>query len=97
MIERIALYRLKGAVERRAFAAQLRVELASLPALSGLSVGLPADDAAGKSWDLSVIMRFQSADDEARAVASEGYRRTLRELVEPSVDVAKGWSFELLV
>jgi Stress responsive A/B Barrel Domain len=96
MIERIALYRLKGDVERRAFATQLRVALASLPAVSGLSVGLPADPAAAKSWDISIVLRFASAEDEARAVASEVYQRAQAELVEPSVDVAKGWSFELL-
>jgi hypothetical protein len=97
MIERIALYRLNGDVDRRAFATQLRIALASLPAVSGLSVGLPADAAAEKSWDVSLVIRFASAEDEARATSSEVFQRCQAELLGPSVDVAKGWSFQLLV
>jgi len=96
MIERIALFRLHPQIDRGAFAAQLRIALSTVGGLSALSVGLPSDSAAEKSWDVSLIMRFETAQVAARALASDAFLRCQRDLLEPSAQVSKQWAFELL-
>jgi hypothetical protein len=96
MIEHVALFRLHASVERSLFAAQVRIALSSLPGVVGLGVGLPADAAAEKSWDLLVTLRFANAREEAAALSSDVYLRCWKDLLEPSSQVSKRWSFELL-
>ncbi|MFM2418883.1 MAG: hypothetical protein RL385_3606 [Pseudomonadota bacterium] len=96
MIERIALFRLHPHVDRGAFAAQVRIELSAVSGLTGLSVGLPSDAAAEKSWDVSLVMRFENPQVAARALASDAFLRCQHDLLDPSAQVSKQWAFELL-
>ena len=45
---------------RREVAGEVKRVIASLPGVKDVRVGLPADEDAGRSWDVSLIVRFAS-------------------------------------
>ena len=61
MIERIILFKLNEPSERDELAAESLAFLSKLPDIDELSVGVPADPACEKSWDLSVVIGFANA------------------------------------
>jgi hypothetical protein len=96
MVERIMLLKLNDASERDALAKQVRASLVNMAGVEDVSVGLPADAASAKSWDVSVVMLFASEAATSITLESEGYQAFKQEL-ESKVQVIKAWNFERLI
>jgi antibiotic biosynthesis monooxygenase (ABM) superfamily enzyme len=99
MVERIVLFKLKPAhateAGRREVAAESQRVLPSLPGVRSVAVGIPADDDSLKSWDLSLVLRFD--DLEAVAVYAEhpDHRAFVDNFMMPRVVVRKAWNFHV--
>ncbi|MCA9547875.1 MAG: Dabb family protein [Myxococcales bacterium] len=98
-VDRIVLVKLDGPYAtpagRAEVAAHTRTVFAKLPGVTDLRVGVPADDAAEKSWDLSITVRFaRLADVDAYRVHPD-HRTYVDEYLAPRMQVLKAWNFEL--
>jgi len=96
MFQRIALLKLDtdhATPDARASAA---ASLRSVLARGGFdaSVGLPADDAAEKSWDVSLTVAFRTRA-QLDAFDSAAFLRDSSGLAAGAIAVIKGWSFEV--
>jgi hypothetical protein len=94
MVERIMLFKLEDPSTRTEVAALTRTAFYDLEGLEELSVGLPADPASEKSWDMSVVMRFSSLARQNEALASSAFRNYLEQQMLGRYAVMKAWSFE---
>ncbi len=95
MVERIMLLKLHHAQERAELARRARSLLVGLSGVEEVSVGVPADAAAEKSWDVSIIMSFANEATTQVTLASAAYQAFAREL-EGKAEVVKAWNFERL-
>lgn len=93
MVDRIILFKLVDSATRDQAAALIERELAQLPGLSQLRVGLPADEASGKSWDVSCVLSFRDLADHDAALASSAFTTSMAQLIAPLTVVIKAWSF----
>ena len=93
MVDRILLFKLVDSAARDEVAAVLTRELATLPSLVHIHVGLPADEASAKSWDVSCVLRFATLTDLDAALAGATFQTCLSALAERCA-VIKAWSFE---
>lgn len=100
MIERIELFKLQdvhATDEGRAAAHRMsREALAEAPGYTELRVGLPADPDSLRSWDLSLVVRFDDLESERVYLESESYVTHDAELMKRSI-VKKHWSFEIQI
>jgi len=96
MVERIMLFRLVDTSSRDEIAALTLKSLSNLRLLEELSVGLPADDASAKSWDVSVVMGFSTQEELEIALASPAFGNYLQRDMEGRYEVLKAWSFTRL-
>lgn len=96
MVERIMLFKLVDANSRDEVAALTLKSLAGLRLLEELSVGLPADDASAKSWDLSVVMGFATQEELGVALESPAFQSYLQREMAGRYEVLKAWSFTRL-
>ncbi|MCA9531541.1 MAG: Dabb family protein [Myxococcales bacterium] len=96
MIDRVVLYKLRDELttdEARAeIAAHARVALRSLPGVRDLRVGVPADEASAKSWDLSLVLRFDTLDDLEPYRTDAAHQAFVAYMAERAV-VSKRWNF----
>ena len=64
MIERFVFFKLKyeycNDAARAEFAERTRADLSALQNVRALSVGVPADEASEASWDISIVLQFDS-------------------------------------
>jgi hypothetical protein len=95
MVERIMLLKLHDYDQRAEVATAVRSALLELEGIEDFSVGLPADVAAAKSWDISVVLLFASEAATSLTLAGEGFGKFLEELT-PKTQVVKAWNFERL-
>ena len=95
MVERIMLFKLVDSSTRDEAAAITLKALAGLRKLEELSVGVPADEASAKSWDVSVVMGFASEDELAGSLESPAFRGFMQTM-EARYEVVKAWSFARL-
>ncbi|MFW5921255.1 MAG: Dabb family protein [Polyangiales bacterium] len=99
MIERIVLFKLSDewATDegRGEVAACSREVLAKVPGVRSLSVGVPADEAAARSWDLSIVLRFDSNDDVEKYRVHPDHRAYVDEYMKPKMEVVKAWNFDV--
>jgi Stress responsive A/B Barrel Domain len=93
MVERILLFKLVDPSTRDEVAKLTLRALSSVRALEELSVGVPADESSGKSWDLSVVMGFASPEDLAQALENPMFLSYLQRDMEGRYEVLKSWSF----
>jgi hypothetical protein len=93
MVERILLFKLLESSERDEVAETLKRELAHLSGLTQVSVGVPADEASAKSWDVSCVLRFESLRALDAALASEAFKACVHGTVQARSAVIKAWSF----
>jgi hypothetical protein len=97
VIERIQLYKLVGEPsspnEREARARALADALAGVPGARDVFVGLPADAAAAKSWDVALVLTFDDGEAAEAYLSRAGYREALERALGGSIVVEKGWSF----
>jgi Stress responsive A/B Barrel Domain len=99
MIQRVVAIKLKpaysNAADRAQAAAASREVLGAIPGVRALDVGLPADVAAEKSWDLLLLLRFDDLDAVEAYRAHANHRRYMDVFLRPMLDVIKVWNFEL--
>ena len=96
MVERIMLFKLNDPAEREALASAALALLSRLPEVEELSVGLPADPASAKSWDLSIVLGFANAELLEKVLTSALFESFLEETMADRYVVLKAWSFERL-
>lgn len=99
MIERIVLFKLKDKYcnpEARAeIAERSRDALASMIGVRSVSVGVPADDASEKSWDLSLVLRFDSMERVKHFSTDPDHRAYVDKYMRPRMEVVKAWNFSV--
>jgi hypothetical protein len=96
MVERIMLLKLVQGRERTEVAFRALSALRGLPELLDVSVGLPADAASEKSWDVSLVFRFSNLRALERALESESYLAFAEGELASAAEVTKAWNFERL-
>lgn len=99
MIERIVLFKLRPehATEagRREIADHSRAVLTALPMVRSVTVGVPADEGSRRSWDISLVVRFDSSEEMRRYVDDPDHRAYVDEYMLPRAEVRKAWAFEV--
>ncbi len=93
MVDRILLFKLLDSTTRDAVAALIQSELGNLQGLSQLRVGVPADEASAKSWDVSCVLSFRDLGDHDRALASLAFTTSMEQHLGTLSVVIKAWSF----
>ncbi len=98
MIERIVLIKLNDDLANDAGRAEIAAEttrrLREVPGPIGVKVGVPADDPAKASWDLSILVRFESLDDIPAYIADATHRAYVDDYMDGKVACLKAWNFE---
>ena len=94
MVERIMLFKLHDPSQREALAGATRELLSRVPDVEEVSIGLPADPASEKSWDLSIVLGFANAALLDKVLTSAVFERFLEETMAGRCAVMKAWSFE---
>lgn len=93
MIDRIFLAKLSDSSTAASVAADLRGSLGSVEGASEVQVGLPADHASARSWDVSLIFSCETAEQLGALLVGETFGRAFAQLEQAS-EVVKAWSFE---
>jgi len=98
MIERIVLFKLKeeycNDAARAAFAERTRTDLSALEGVRSVTVGTPADEASEASWDISIVVRFDSMEDVQRYIVDPAHRAYVDGYAMPRIEVRKAWNFQ---
>jgi len=97
MIERIVLYKLKeefcSASARAEIAARTRAVLGALRNVRAVSVGVPADEASQASWDISIVVQFDTLDDVQKYMDDPQHRAYVDDYASSRIEVRKAWNF----
>jgi hypothetical protein len=97
MIERIVLFKLKeeycNDAARAEFAKRTRADLSALPQVRSVTVGVPADEASEASWDISIVVRFDSMQDVEQYITDPAHRAYVDTYAAPQIEVRKAWNF----
>ena len=96
MVERIMLIKLNEPALRDDLAARALQALTKLPDLEELSVGVPADAASEKSWDLSIVLGVANLALLHAVLESKPFTSFLEDTMEGRYAVLKAWTFERL-
>jgi hypothetical protein len=96
MVERIMLFKLHDPEQRGELAKLARDTLIDLEGIEEISVGLPADPASAKSWDMSLVLAFASEAAQNVVLGGAAFRELIEQRLGERVQVLKGWSFERL-
>jgi hypothetical protein len=99
MIERIVLFKLKDEycndAARAEFAERTRADLSALPQVLSVSVGVPADQASQGSWDISIVVRFESMEHVEQYIVDPAHRAYVDRYAMPRIEVRKAWNFHI--
>jgi hypothetical protein len=96
MVERIMLIKLNDPSTRQAIAAMMVSTFAKLTDIEELSVGIPADADAQKSWDLSVVIGVPNLALLEQLLASNTFTTFFEKTMSGRFTITKAWSFERL-
>ncbi len=100
MIERIHLLKLKAEHAtgrgRREIIDRALAVLPGIPGVLGVRAGAPADPESEQSWDLMIVVRFQSVHDIGPYRSHPEHHRFVDEFLAPRTEVKKGWNFDCL-
>jgi stress responsive alpha/beta barrel protein len=98
MIERVHLLKLKAEHAtprgRREIIDRALAVLPAVPGVLGVRAGAPVDPESEKSWDLLIVVRFQSVRDIDSYRVHPEHRRFVDEFLAPRTEVKKGWNFD---
>jgi hypothetical protein len=98
VIDRIVLIKLKDEYATNAGREEVRqrtlTDLNGLPQIRGLKVGLPADPSSLESWDISILLQFESMDEVQAYLPHPDHRRYVDEFLRPRMDCIKAWNFQ---
>ncbi len=99
MIERMVFYKLKDEycndAARAEIAERTRADLGALQNVRAVTVGVPADAASEASWDISIVIRFDSMDDVQQYMVDPAHRSYVDDYATPRVEVRKAWNFRI--
>ena len=99
MIERHVLVKLTddyaSDAGRAEVLAETQAKLSAIPGVIGLSLGTPADEAAKKAWDVSIIVRFAKIEDVESYRDDPGHRTYVDSFLRPRIVSLKAWNFEV--
>ena len=99
MIERIVLFKLKNEycneASRAEFAQRTRRDLSALQNVQSVTVGVPADEASEASWDISIVVRFDSMEHVAQYIVDPEHRAYVDGYAMPRIEVRKAWNFHI--
>ena len=84
----------EGVEQREALAQSIGHALREDKALSGVRVGLPADEMATRAWDLSIEVWTESRADMREWTQAEVCRDIESVRLGARAIVVKGWAFE---
>jgi hypothetical protein len=97
MIERIVLFKLKeeycNEAARAEFADRTRADLSALENVRSVTVGVPADEASEASWDISIVVRFDSMQDVEQYIIDPAHQAYVQTYATPRIEVRKAWNF----
>ena len=97
MIERIVLFKLKDEycndAARAEFAERTRADLGALQRVRAVTVGVPADEASKASWDISIVVQFDSMEDVEKYIVDPAHRAYVDNYAMPRIEVRKAWNF----
>ena len=97
MVERIVLFKLKdqycNTASRTEFAERTRADLGALDDVRAVTVGIPADEASEASWDISIVLQFDSMEDVERYIVDPAHRAYVDNYATPRLEVRKAWNF----
>jgi hypothetical protein len=96
MVERIMLFKLSDPSTREAIAALIVSTLSKLSDIEELSVGVPADASADKSWDLSVVFGVPNLLLLEAILESNTYKTFVEKTLNGRYEVLKAWNFPRL-
>lgn len=96
MVERIMLFKLSDPATREDVAQVTLRALSNLADIEELSVGVPAEAASEKSWDLSVVLGVANLALLNSVLESHAYRSYLEDTMQGRYEVMKAWTFERL-
>ena len=99
MIQRIVLFKLKDEycndTARAEFAERSRTDLGALSQVRSVTVGVPADEASEKSWDIAISVQFDSMDDVQAYIVDPEHRAYVDGYAMPRIEMRKAWNFRL--
>ncbi len=99
MIQRIVLLKLneEHATDsgRTLVAAHSREVLTVLPGFVKVDVGIPADASSRESWDISMVLKFESVDDLEPFRVHPDHRSYVDAFLKPKLALIKAWNFEI--
>ena len=97
MIERIVLFKLKDEycndASRTEFANRTRADLSALEQVRSVTVGVPADEASEQSWDISIVLHFDSTQDVDAYIIGPAHQAYVQNYAAPRIEVRKAWNF----
>lgn len=97
MVQRYVFIKLDDAhatdTGRSEVAARARETLARVDGVTAVTVGVPADEPAVKSWDVGIVLRFANLDDVERYRENPDHRAFVDEFLRPRMAVIKAWNF----
>jgi len=101
MVERYVFIKLNSehatAAGRREVIDRTFADLRGVPGLVKLIVGEPADAAAERSWDVSLVAVFDDIADVEPYLAHPDHRRYMDEFLAPRMEILKAWNFDARV
>jgi len=99
MVERIVLFKLKdeycNEAGRAEFAARTRSDLSALENVRSVTVGVPADGPSEASWDISIVVKFDSMEDVQQYIVDPAHRAYVDGYAMPRIEVRKAWNFHI--
>lgn len=99
MIQRIQLYKLGaegGGPTPEEAARALALEVGRVAGPHRVSIGLPRDPASVRSWDVSLVLEFDDADQGDAFLAGGALDDAVRRALGSAIVVEKGWTFTAL-
>ena len=80
---------------RAEIAERTRTDLGALKSVRSISVGVPADEPAEKSWDLSLVVRFDTLEDVDAYVVDPVHRAYVDDYMRERIELLKAWNFRV--
>lgn len=80
---------------RAAVLAESRRVLPGLPGVRALVAAGPADDQAAASWDIALVVSFDSLQHVATYLPHPAHRSYVDDFLRPRMEFIKAWNFEV--
>ena len=96
MVERIMLFKLHDSTKRDQLAQRAVDALSTIDDIEELSVGVPADAASEKSWDLSVVLGVTNLALLDTVLEGARFTAWVDGVMNEHTNVLKAWTFDRL-